>query len=452
MIAGMDDLPKELLDEILPYLTVDELFVIAQLSRRLNILALQLFFPYHSIQSPSTLFKARIQCGVASHLILPTPEELASRRNGALSGLAIAIGIKQIDEFRCRFFLCATCPLASKFRNYRRLIHVLKRLEKVRNISIVFDYPNRFGVGFVPVSVEKQRREIVTELLNLCVEKGCEKLSIQNGCFYPPSLNPAVPPSLNLAVPPSLNPAVPPLKATFSLNMGSLFGSFRGLLPSGHSPKSQGRAFALPLFESARLQTQLTQLEVSSLMMLTPPCWRWTHSILETPSLTSLSLFQIQLPSEVWQTIFGWLIIPIQSKLLDLSVVKCTGLPTQEFISFLLDLKALTYIKLVTPLPPLHRFRLPWTTKTILPALMGITAPPEWIVLLCPSSIPRPTLRYVNIAPGSLFGFSSRIEELNPILKNPVFRDRTGASSVKSNDFESCLIKNPVLPIIELHI
>ncbi|TFK63078.1 hypothetical protein BDN72DRAFT_848033 [Pluteus cervinus] len=396
----IDSLPNEILFEIISHLFVDGLYTVSTLSRRFNNLAIPHFFPYHGCSEPSKVMKIRIRCDDITHA-LGTTEEMTLRRYDALAGLSIAFDVKSVEELRCTFVPCVMFHIeSSKLKTYQRLLHVLRRLERVSSLSITFDYWKQSNVE----QTRKERTEVVSGLLNACLEKGCKTLAIQHGYFVPLDGDTLKEPNKVLKM----------IKKLFSAPLRE--GAKSATAPHSTSRGNQDTNM-MSLSSAARKSSRLTHLDISSAMLLCPPCSSWTYPLLETPNLTSLTLSRVLLEKQVWEVILPWLVPPLRERLLELSITHCSHLPVTPLVNLVTSMKKLTHFKLIGLIPSVENRRL--RKKHLLPDLVSLHTLPDWIGFLCPNEVPRPLLESLRIVPNPRFDFGVSIRDIKPVLTNP---------------------------------
>ncbi|TFK74254.1 hypothetical protein BDN72DRAFT_833584 [Pluteus cervinus] len=411
------DLPVELQEQIVqsPVLSRDDLLNLAKTSRRINTLAIRRFFDMHQVTSPTEQFRSTIECVPRSEVLtnpwFPIPRATFRCFPNVLQGLAIAFDIKSIEDFQCTFRSSTQHRFSCDLKPFRRFIQTIQMLEHVRNVSLTFEPGNHFGVVGCCWCLTEWK-DMMGTLLNTFVERGCESLTICNGDLPVLAITGRRRED-GLGMP--LDKAKVPRR-----RQRNIFRKTRSLFSPKPKPASPTIAGATldwvrypqanvlldelelaQVSEEALRSSQLRHLQISSRTLLQPPCSHWTYSMLQTPNLTSLHLHSIK--ETTWPHIFSWMLPPLRSKLLELSIEGCPDLPTTPLIDFVTQLQALTRLKLAHPMPDVSKYKLhsKWGffsrsgstghipdngSTQILPNLISLHAFPDWIQLLCPAS------------------------------------------------------------------
>ncbi|TFK74273.1 hypothetical protein BDN72DRAFT_893256 [Pluteus cervinus] len=410
------NLPVELLLEIFSTLSVNCLLALAKTSRQFNSLCIPFFFSRHGISDASTNFEYRSYKKAGQQ-----NQDIVYWKNDALAGLAIAFDLKSIEEFTCVFNDYGTPRSAEvRIRHYWKLLWTIRRLDRVGKVTLRFNSWDTYETWIITGNLALQRKQVITGLFNVCLQKGCKTFHIDHCSLFPE------PP---LAYPKSgVSRVLHAVKRILLPRPGPDNGRHPALSPYQPFPNDHYVGF-IPLSGPARKTSQLQHLMISCPMAIYPPCSYWTHSVLQTPALTSLTLSIIGLSPDLWEMAFQWLIVPLKSKLIELSVIDCSKLPIGSFIDFLTNLQAVTHLTIILPMSRVDQYPpLIEEGKPILPKLVSLSANPDWITLLC-AATPRPTLTSLKVVPRGSFSFGRPLGDLLPTLSKLVSPSPTSPPS-----------------------
>ncbi|TFK62055.1 hypothetical protein BDN72DRAFT_863132 [Pluteus cervinus] len=431
-MISFEQLPAEIIEEILFYTPSKGKLELAKVCRRLNAIALLHLFRHScDIPEPTKNFVGATQCRSASHQAENhTMSVLVRRRLGAFSGLSIAfaLDLRSIDTLHISLSSCyEDAHVGLVTEDYHRLLRIVKRLEHVRKVSIIFDYLDLFGNRHKhhDRQLMEQRKGVSTTILNTLLEKGCEELNLHKSSFMPWNIGP---------------------------RGARLLSGLQNLIPSLGSGLERVKAPYLFMGNPARLprstfqSSKLKSLQISGLMYLYPPFSYWTYHVLSIPTLTSLLLCNFYIEESKWAIILSWLYHPLRHRLLDLTIRNCYTFPFPALINFFSKLTNITHLQLTTHDldQNLGQYQHPkGTTSTFFPNLVSIIAPMNWATFLCPETVPRPTLKFIRVHLLS-FGFGTSAKKLR-IFLNPSFQPQhqnhggSNSSTVKEDKFECFL-------------
>ncbi|TFK65720.1 hypothetical protein BDN72DRAFT_845246 [Pluteus cervinus] len=433
-MASFEQLPAEIIEEILFYTSPKGKLELAKVCRRLNAIALLHLFQHScDIPEPTKNFVGTTECRSASHqgshhtIYIQT-----QRRLDAFSGLSIAfaLDLRSIDTLQISMSSCfEDAHVGLVTEDYHRLLHTVKRLEHVRKVSIEFDHLNIFGNRnkHHDRQLMEQRKGITVAILNTILEKGCEELTLHGSSFMPWNIGP---------------------------RGARLLSGLQNLIPSLGSGSERVKAPYLFLGDVARLPrstfqaSKLKNLQISGLMFFYPPLSYWTYQVLSIPTLTSFSLWNFYIDESKWAIILSWLNHPLRHRLLDLTVKNYFTFPFPALIDFFSKLTNITHLKLTQAPYDLDRsigqYNLKHpkgTTHTFFPNLVSIIASINWATFLCPETVPRPNLKFIRVNLSG-FGFGASVERLR-IFLNPSFQrqhqNHGGSSTVNEDEFECFL-------------
>ncbi|TFK61050.1 hypothetical protein BDN72DRAFT_849989 [Pluteus cervinus] len=405
----MEHLPVEIIHEIAAYISHRDVFNLAQLSCYLNSVLIPYFFTTcHHIPDPSRSKRVtmRLSCYAMTRRIenpWGKQSQLGEGWKDVLSGLTIAFGLRELDSLECTF----TCSSSHDHNdwdvaNYRRLLLALKRLDRVRKLTLVMDHSNVFAPHKERALITMgNRQETTNELLNMCLERGCEGLVVQDSSFLPM--------------------APTRRQMTYARILRRFWPSSSVWLTAPFSRIC--KPIFLPL--TTRKASKLVHLQISSLILLWPPFSTWTYDVLGTPSLMSLKLHKVYLEPELWEFVLSWLVQPTRTRLLKLAVGDC-NIPATTLVEFIIKLEALTHLTLSEYLrnPDEGSVKRLRANAHFFPHLISLTAPLNWVRyilnLVGPKS--KAKFNYLGIIPPSTFlleAFTSDLKVLLDTLSHP---------------------------------
>ncbi|KAJ7184867.1 hypothetical protein C8R46DRAFT_1065348 [Mycena filopes] len=269
-LAGLTDLPTELLIAVLenPELPNKSLYYLALLCRRLNLIALRIYF-------------ARIDIDLdAKSLILHID---APNGPDDLSALQISLAVSSMDRIAVLFSCTSIAPFLLQIKRVEAFI---SRLSSVKAIGL------NLGTSGNTVCISHGKDDALRawasgfgNLLNSVIAAGCSDLTIVNGgsiLAY----------ELDL---PSLAPSF------IHQRTRKLFPSRDTILGFRRVPQ-QGTTLHVCTF-TPRAPSQLTTLDIDSTTLLVPPGLNWTLAALRASPITSLTLPMGSLPAVTWQTV-----------------------------------------------------------------------------------------------------------------------------------------------------
>ncbi|KAJ7119626.1 hypothetical protein C8R44DRAFT_788551 [Mycena epipterygia] len=312
-------LPNELLVIIFenPKFPVDYLCVLAVLCRRLHFLALPIYFSRHGMPSPSKL------------AVINSVDMLAALR--------MALFISSMEDITCIFphpSCTSIFPLLPHLRRFRRFI---SRFSSVKRVTLQLDARNSMCNTVGDDVALRAWSSTLGGLLNSLVERGCTDLTVRYGGYltrsYTLSAGERHTKRLRRAV-----------KA-----ITKLFRSRAAMAGKGwefrRSP-DQGRERALTAVSANTSRARkLSSLHIQSAVLLMPPCLNWTLSALRHCPVTSLSLSQVSLDTELWGAVLS-LIAKASPHLTDLSLSELESISDIDILKFCTRLPRLTSLKI----------------------------------------------------------------------------------------------------------
>ncbi|KAF8167310.1 hypothetical protein B0H34DRAFT_10809 [Crassisporium funariophilum] len=375
--SGIQQLPDEILLHIFdgPEIPLETLYNISQVSSRLHLLCLPLFFARFGTFEPSQFSEIIFQIDSTQNLDL-------------LSGLRLALYVPSVKSLVCRFQLEGEAgDVYVAIRHLRRLRYLLEKLSNVEELSIYFENEACCCCeGLLPGETIDEPLEswssTMGEMLDELLHKGCKSLYVQGGKF---------------------------MVHTYSFKYGSkvvekdrfasikkVFG--RGKLGNETEPsqdyvdvlnrekwrfqRTPGRGTAViltPISASARQKSTLRSLTIKSMLFLVPPILHWTISALRYMHIQSLTLRKLSIHRKCWPTIFTLVgeAIPHLSEL-HLSCLR--QVQPSDLLRFLRCLPSLTSLNLGHDIDSIDSFDLgPFPD---FPRLITLSAPACWVLKL----------------------------------------------------------------------
>ncbi|KAJ7683959.1 hypothetical protein B0H17DRAFT_21175 [Mycena rosella] len=289
------DLPDELVLLILDHIDPNALLYLAMLCRRLHYISLPIYFMRNGINNPAE----SAECTM-----------LDSRRD-PLSALQMALFIPHITELSCSLphYETSIHPL---FPRVRRLASFLRRLTFVRKVTLELDTPSGLG-GDSGDHIETWALEF-RDLLNTILKRGCISLTLRYGRFFSNA--------------PELH-------------------HFRRVVRPVHVLRNAMGAHAVVPMEldpEACSVSALTHFHIESSMLLLPPCFSWSLSVLQHSPITCLEFLGTTLPTKIWSAVLP----PMASLVPALTELKLSNLYGISGVDILLFLVKLPRLKILT--------------------------------------------------------------------------------------------------------
>ncbi|TFK71504.1 hypothetical protein BDN72DRAFT_436932 [Pluteus cervinus] len=329
LVAGMNDLPVELILKIIELDGYENLWIIAQLSRYSNSIAMPFYFnqgpdPHHldsvilhfdgewtTLSSRCTILKAEaIKAGIVVDILAILSIAFHIQTIGKL--VWVFTGLESATSSR-------PSPDVELSKHYRRLTMFLGRLTRIDRIHLDF----KGDILSSPHSSFESRLDrwtvAMTDLLNVCTEKfqtntkGAEGFTMKGGLHM--VLGYEVERSrlegVGAAVVSFVTPNVARRNATFD-------GSDWKITRLDGKPLSDVER-NINLSPGARFVSGSTKrLKISYTSLFHPLC-EWTYQFISSAPLTSLILENLNYHSDYWDIIVSWL-TPVLQGLEDLTV------------------------------------------------------------------------------------------------------------------------------------
>ncbi|KAJ7682589.1 hypothetical protein DFH06DRAFT_298808 [Mycena polygramma] len=311
----LDLLPNELLLLILghPDLPSEVLLNLSMLCRRLNYLALPIYFDKHGMKDPAENANLTLRLD----------------NRDALSALQMALFIPAVIKLSCLFPDYET-SLRRLFPHICRLRALITRLDFVRQVTLVLGASGSFcsatGDGAETWALE------FGKLLNIILKRGCTSITLRYGTYFSKAYE---------LHPHRAGPA------------NALKSAVRNLLPGRPHPVPlvgwevlQMTAGLIPmeLDSEARSSTTLTHFSIESAILLTPPCFSWALSALRHSPITNLEFRGVTLPHNIWSAVLP----PIANCVPALTELKLSDLYGLSGVDILLYLTKLPRLRILT--------------------------------------------------------------------------------------------------------
>lgn len=410
---NLEALPNELLLYILSNtstFSLEELYIVALVSRRFHALVLPLFLAGHGISDPEN--------EILLYVIEWNPNYVQTlHKPDALSGLNVSTHINRVNHFRCFFqepinngrnTFQQAYNLPEAFQRTSRFVRTLKTIESCE-LYLVWDpyfLSREKTAPHVPVAEIQFWTDAFSTLMNLIIERGVKSLRVQYDA--------------HIELPFHFRKVSLAKKMLSHLSKG-VIGNSRGLLQwelerPAHEEKSTAAAFS----SSARSANCVTSLAIHSPTLLLPPFINWTLSLLmEHSCLTSISFAYISFSRDIWATILPYIADAVSHRLTELAFFRnCPNLDISDllyFISRFPNLRRLSIDRTFrSKINPNLRSLFPLRTISSFPDLSELhtlQAPSELVSLLMDArkdparghhSIPLPKLQHLTIYPCSL--------------------------------------------------
>ncbi|KAJ6529665.1 hypothetical protein B0H19DRAFT_1193007 [Mycena capillaripes] len=271
------DLPTEILVALLehPTFPTRSLYFLALLCRRLNLIALPIYFSRSS----------GIDLNAKSAAISMHAEGV-----DALSALQICSFISSMERIECIFPHPSCTSIFPFLKQMTRVKTFISRLSSVKEVTLNLDYTQRaqclaFGTDEVLHAWGTQLRD----LLSCIVNKGCTSITVVNGTHLIEAYK-LDPPEVRQKYLPRL------LRRLFVSRDAKMFGFRRD--------SSQGTddvLFSMPSFRKPA--SKLNALRIDSMTLVLPPGLHWTLAAMRHSPITSLSIRISLVQLHIWETV-----------------------------------------------------------------------------------------------------------------------------------------------------
>ena len=412
--VNLEALPTELLLYILSKtstLSLEDLYIVALVSRRFRALALPLFLAGHGISDP--------QSEISLYVIEWNPKSFT--KPDALSGLNMSTHITCVNHFRCFFQEPITNSRRNTFQHaynlpeaIQRTSRFVRRLQTIESCELYLVWDPYFlsrekTAPHVPVAQIQFWTHAFSTLMNLIMERGVKSLTVQYNA--------------HIDLPFHFRRVNVAKKILSHLSKG-VIGNPGGLQweleRPVHEEKLTSQDVAPATLSSiARSANCVTSLAIHSPTLLLPPFVNWTLSLLmEHSCLTSISFAYISFSRDIWATILPYIADAVSHRLTELAFFRnCPNLDISDLLYFISRFPKLrrlsidrTFRSRLDPklkIFPLHSI----PSFPDFSELHTLQAPVELISLIMdvlkhsakgPHSTPLPKLQHLTVYPCSL--------------------------------------------------
>ena len=397
LATGLLHLPNELLLEIFEDLSDDTLYQLAVICRRLHFLALPLVFKHHELNPTSG------RCALYR-------EEMR-----ALPALRMSLSVTSLISIRC----CFNAPtLINESYELYRLISRLTSIKDVKLHLPVLDIRTN-GIE-IDLRIWSQ---IFLWLLDAVIQKSCSKLTVTGETGGNHEFPAVIPRSAGAN--PRLYQVLEGKRESFKLYNNSqmlnrpylnrslictytqsIFASERPGSSSVPSINKMSKVVDGKLLQSSSVSNvedsectnaidspvhSLTSFNVYSAMLLDYPFTDWTINILNTAPITSLSLEEVDIPTETWAYILPLLILPALSEL----TIRSSTMVFVDLCHFFARHPSITTLELKGCTMPFQRSPV---SQDILPKLTALAASSQYLTCLLEDKDNFPNLVSITIA------------------------------------------------------
>ncbi|TFK66949.1 hypothetical protein BDN72DRAFT_843644 [Pluteus cervinus] len=402
-LAGMNDLPRELVLEIIRLDAYRNILTIAQLSRYLNSIATSSYFhqgpdPHHlnsvtlHFNGIDTTMPSNSGCTARNPKAIPAASEQSF---DILTMLSIAFNIQTLGKLVWVFTGSRSgnikpgqpIPTWQFTTHINRLTMFLRRLIRIDKIHLIFkvdigvppEWPHASGL----LQLDRWTVAMV-DLLNACMEKL--------------KTNPKSVEEFQMEGPILMIQRSYQIHDDLRRRLGAFVGFFKSTTEAKRNPTLDGRTWCisrpgrLPLSEVERnislspdarsVLGSIQKLKISFEALLHPPLCEWTYQVISFAPLTSLILENINFYPYNCDILFSWL-CPALQHLEDLTIRRCHFEKPQWVAKLLESLPRLKHCHLDTHLS-YYKIRPQQIVSCNLPNLSTFTAPVEFIHLIRP--------------------------------------------------------------------
>ncbi|KAJ7115439.1 hypothetical protein C8R44DRAFT_880738 [Mycena epipterygia] len=316
--TGILDLPTEILVAILENSTfpTNTLYYLALLCRRLNIIALPIYFARHGMHSDSN------SVVITMH----------TDRRDLVAALQIALFTPRIEHLTCIFPHPSCTSIFPILPHLRRLEHLISRLTSLRHVALHLD-----SLGSICLSVGDDAglqawTSHLQDLLNCIVRRQCRSLVIIGGAQFTKAYELGWTASHRSRI----HRVLVPIRKRLCLRSDETY-EFRRASKQGHSHVHM----VLP--STSYRSSQLTSLNIQSAILIRPPGLQWTLAALRNCRTTSLILcFRVSEPI-IW-TMALPLIASVAPHLTTLVLLAAESLPDSDVLTFISRLPLLIHL------------------------------------------------------------------------------------------------------------
>ncbi|KAJ7280197.1 hypothetical protein C8J57DRAFT_1301904 [Mycena rebaudengoi] len=423
-------LPNELLVLIFENLQfpVDYLCTLAMLNRRVHILALSIYFARNNMPSPSKSVVIRMRLDGMDTL---TALQMA---------LCICLSPK-IEHLECILphpSCVSVIPLLPHLSRLRRFISRLSLDRVILQLDVGNSKCNATGDDYAL----RAWSSTFEALLNSFVQTSCTDFTIRAGTYF----------TRSYAI-----SKTPRWSAHFIRTLEAFFSSKTDITSSDvkfqRVPQQGLGRNITPMSLDARSRhcTVLNVIHIQSVVLLTPPGLRWTLSALQHSPVTTLSISEVSMDTQLWRAAF-YLIAKATPGLTDLSLSELECISDIEILAFCSRLPRLTRLKIGrnelnpdTPTRCEHGAPIPEFRN-----LASIHAPSDFLLYFLRPRLCFPNLKSLSIA----FHYLTDIRNIGatlPLVCRAMAARKVSASISLSLALSSATIASDLDSVSELH-
>lgn len=388
--VGINSLPEEVLVQIFdhPDVPLGLLLKVALTCRRLHYTCLPLYLARFGIHDPSQC------CDILFQSPLDDQDE-----EDALSGLRAALFIQSTKKVVCRFDDLHDYRLVMK--NMDRLHNFIFCLTSVDDVTLIFGNQrcgccSDFDPGEVVDEELEKWSQTTGRIFNLILSKLCTSLTITGGRYMGHSYSFK-----------SGSRGSEPAKETEADKSHSTFSTIKNLFGKGkqtgfnlsdsdslidvlrgnnwqfnRTPGTGNTTVLTSLSTPAQKRSILRSLDLQSMMFTVPPLLHWFISVLQLPSIQSLSLRNLSVHRKCWPAIFS-LVATSAPHLVDLHLSSLRQLNPTDILGFVSCFPHLTTLHIGRDVDSFDNFDL--GSFPDFPCLVSLHAPAAWIFKLLSS-------------------------------------------------------------------
>ncbi|KAF8198388.1 hypothetical protein K438DRAFT_1824320 [Mycena galopus ATCC 62051] len=299
---------------------LDSLPVLARLCRRLNFLALPIYFVRHGMPSPSQSAVIR----------------LTKDGHDMLAALKMALFVTSMKDIHFIFPHPSCSSILPLLPHLRRVRKFISRFPSIQKVILQLDARNSMCNSTGDDKTVRAWSHTLGSLLNCLVEKRCTEITVKYGGYLTRSYTLA-------ATGPTkrVRRIVKAIRRPF-LSRAAMEG---GDWEFRRSPEQGQKGALTSVPTKVSRSSTLTSLHIQSAVLIMPPCLSWTLSALRQCPITSLSLFQISLKRDIWDAALS-LIAKAAPKLTDLSLSELDSISDAEILTLCSRLPRLATLKI----------------------------------------------------------------------------------------------------------
>ncbi|TFK42161.1 hypothetical protein BDQ12DRAFT_732876 [Crucibulum laeve] len=408
----LSSLPDEVLVKIIDDLQPISLYILSLLTKRFHYFCLPIFFLRHDIQDPSFEATFTIPPGPSSSSLQPqhTLQSTTSavKHFDVLAALHIALFVKSIQKLSITF--PHPCIHAKRMINFlRRVRKLVNKLSFVGEVTFIHSSPFYDSEYFEAYSeldgiqVASSMRDMAREfgiLADTLMRKSCSAVTLGGTAAQSSTYKYwCRTPRTALGWPVSIFKLL-----TYRIRSRNTMLSGRGweFIVSDQREMELIRQTISPASHTTQ-STLCTLIIEDASNLFFPPFSSWTFGILQSASITNLTISNILLDGFMWK-----LILPAISKavpaLRTCTITKCCFIYVEHMLRFISEISTVASLTLrqVVGLENVPQgASIFWAPSNInlMPELTFISAPLDWLLKILRGNQKRPALEHIQIQP-----------------------------------------------------